>query len=306
MKKAFAIALALVVFAGVSYAGKVSPGLEAQMSTMNGSEEITVLVVLSDQVDLESLNWELRDAKAPLPVRHSTVIRSLRDTAVRSQQPLLDELETLRGRGQVRGYTPHWLINSVVVATTVNEISRLAARPDVEVIEPDLVVELIGPVTEPRAKSLGSRGIGITPGVVDVGARRVWDELGIDGTGAVVGVLDTGVDGSHPALSARWRGNFADPAECWLDAAGLGDPTPVDQHYHGTHVMGTITGRAADDTIGVAPGALWIASNVINMSTGTAFDNAVITSLEFMADPDGNPGTFDDVPDVVQNSWGVN
>jgi len=307
MKNALAITLALVLLAGASYAGTVSPGLEALMSDMKGGDEIKVLVVMNDQADIESLNWELHDAKASFEVRHDTVLRTLRDAAARSQQPLLDELDGLRGQGKVRGYTPHWLINAVVVSTTVDEIPRLAARPDVDVVEPDLVVELIGPVGEPRAKAAGAKGIGIAPGVVDVGARRVWDELGIDGTGALVGVLDTGVQESHTALNHNYRGNNGYPdGECWIDAAGLGDATPIDQHYHGTHVMGTICGQADDDTIGVAPGAQWIASNVINMSSGTAFDNAVIASLEFMTDPDGDPGTTDDVPDVVQNSWGVN
>ncbi len=38
---------------------------------------------------------------------------------------------------------------------------------------------------------------------------------------------------------------------------------------------------------------------------GDAFDDDIFTSLEFMVDPDGDPATFDDVPDVVQNSWGI-
>jgi subtilisin family serine protease len=137
-------------------------------------------------------------------------------------------------------------------------------------------------------------------------APYVWREFGIDGTGVVVGSMDTGVDGSHPALAARWRGLFADPSECWLDNSGQGTPDfPVDNDFHGTHVMGTLTGLAPDDTIGVAPGALWIAANTINQDVSSEFDNDVIASLEWFADPDGDPVTTDDVPCVVQNSWGV-
>jgi subtilisin family serine protease len=306
MKKALVLALLLMMTVGLATAGTVSPGLESQMRSMTGDDEIKVLVVMKDQVNIRSLDWELHDAKSTREARHLTVLNALQTTAKNSQGSLLADLSNKAAAGQVRGYTPHWLINSVVVVTTVDGVRELAQRSDVDVIEPDLVVELIEPVQSEKQVDKDGRGVGITPGVVAVGARRVWDELGIDGTGVIVGVLDTGVDGTHPSLSARWRGNFAPADECWLDAADLGDATPVDQHYHGTHVMGTITGLAADDTIGVAPGAQWIASNVINMGSGTAFDNAVIASLEFMTDPDGDPGTTDDVPDVVQNSWGVN
>jgi hypothetical protein len=51
---------------------------------------------------------------------------------------------------------------------------------------------------------------------------------------------------------------------------------------------------------------LWIADNSINQSTGAAFDADVIAAFQWFSDPDGNPLTLDDVPDVVQNSWGVN
>jgi hypothetical protein len=71
-------------------------------------------------------------------------------------------------------------------------------------------------------------------------------------------------------------------------------------------VTGTVAGVAANDTIGVAPGALWIASNAINQSVNPGFDATIIASLQFFTDPDGDPSTIADVPDVVQNSWGVN
>ncbi len=155
-------------------------------------------------------------------------------------------------------------------------------------------------------RPFGRRRRSSTPGVLAIEADRVWNELGITGTGAIVANMDTGVDALHPALSARWRGNFAPAAHCWRDAAGFGDPTPEDHLGHGTHVMGTICGLGPNDAIGVAPGALWIADNTLNQGTGGAFDSDVTTGLQWFSDPDGNSSTDDDVPDVVQNSWGVN
>ena len=307
--KLLALSLLVLLMAVNAQAGYLTPGLERQIAGESGDEITKVLVVLKDQADINSLNWELHDSKANKDVRHLTVLRTLQDLAQKSQGELLASLDAGKSNGRILGYTPHWLINGVVVVGTIDAIRQIAEREDVECVEADLIIELIEPIQSGKEIQLekDGRGIGVTPGVQAVNAPLVWTELGIDGTGVVVGVLDTGVDGTHPALADRWRGNFAPAEECWLDAANLGDPDfPVDRHYHGTHVMGTITGLAPDDTIGVAPGAVWIASNIINSSIGPDFDNGVIASLEFMADPDGNPETTIDMPAVVQNSWGIN
>lgn len=70
--------------------------------------------------------------------------------------------------------------------------------------------------------------------------------------------------------------------------------------------MGTICGGAPGDQIGVAPGANWIAAAAIDRGGGipqTVSD--AILSFQWMLDPDGNPATNWDVPDVCSNSWGV-
>jgi subtilisin family serine protease len=306
MLKLVSLSLLVMLMAGMVQAGTITPGLERQLSTMQNGDVVKVLVVMSQQADIRKLDWDLHDSKASMELRHHTVLETLRTQAKDSQGALLADLESNKASGSILGYTSHWIVNSVVVTGTVDSIRRLATRSDVERIEADLVVELIEPVESAKIVDKDAKGVGITPGVVAVGARRVWNELGIDGSGVVVGILDTGVDGSHVALTDRWRGNTEPVSECWLDAAQLGHATPQDTHGHGSHVMGTVTGLAEDDTIGVAPGAVWIASNIINADTGVDFDNGVIASLEFMADPDGDPLTLDDVPVVVQNSWGVN
>jgi len=307
MKKLL-LPLLLLALAGSALAGTISQGLQAQLAGLKPDQPVKVLVVLKDQVDVPALDARLHAAKTTLALRHSTVVGALQQRAASTQKDLLASLGGLKAAGGVLGYTPHWIVNAVVVTATSSTIKQLASRPDVATIEADLVVESLEPVKPPRSKNPGDKGIGITPGLKAIQADRVWRELGIDGTGVIVGTLDTGVDGNHPALAARWQGNFAPASTAWLDAAGLGDTSfPVDRDEHGTHVMGTITGLAPDDTIGVAPGAHWITSNVINYpGTGSGFDNAVIASLEWMADPDGDPNTTADLPAVVQNSWGVN
>ena len=183
MRKVLVLALALVMLAGVSAAGNVSRGFEKYVSSMQGSDEITVLVVLQDQVDVAALDWQLHNAKSSMEDRHAIVVGSLQDVSKRSQGRLLADLAASKALGEVKGYTSHWLVNSVVVRTTVEGARALALRDDVEIVEPNLEIELIEPASGPESKGFDkdTNGIGICPGVVAVGARRVWTELGING-----------------------------------------------------------------------------------------------------------------------------
>lgn len=81
---------------------------------------------------------------------------------------------------------------------------------------------------------------GATWGVQAVGA----DISQLTGAGITVAVLDTGIDGQHPAFAGL------DVVERDFTGTGNGDV-----NGHGTHVAATIAGRAVGGTrIGVAPG----------------------------------------------------
>ena len=144
--KFITVSLLVLMTAGIAQAGFITPGLQDQMSTMRNDEIVKVLVVMADQADIRSLDWQLHDSKATLELRHHTVVQTLMDQSRSSQVDLLNDLEASKTNGGILGFTSHWIVNSVVVVGTVDAIRELAARNDVERIEANLEVELIEPV----------------------------------------------------------------------------------------------------------------------------------------------------------------
>jgi subtilisin family serine protease len=83
------------------------------------------------------------------------------------------------------------------------------------------------------------------------------------GAGVLVGIIDTGIDGSHPDIAPNFSGalsrNFTADIEAIDGAceyAGCVDPNDVDDNGHGTHVAGTVASPVNGVGItGVAPEA---------------------------------------------------
>lgn len=116
-----------------------------------------------------------------------------------------------------------------------------------------------------------------TAGVPFVGYESFLATLGLDGSGVVWAINDTGVDWDHPDLATRISGGYNFPGACneagqpGEDCSGGG---------HGTHVGGIVAGDATTnltDTngylwgMGVAPGANLFAMNLLS---GTSFPPA--------------------------------
>ena len=121
--------LLVLLLATAAQAGYLTPGLESQLSDLDGDDTIKVLVVMSEQTDIQSLDWELHDAKAGMDVRHRVVLETLQDRAIKTQGDLLASLATNKANGRILGYTAHWIVNAVVVTGTEDAIRELAARP---------------------------------------------------------------------------------------------------------------------------------------------------------------------------------
>ncbi|MFZ5433710.1 MAG: carboxypeptidase regulatory-like domain-containing protein, partial [Calditrichota bacterium] len=311
------LTLGALLFASFVFAAEFSPALESELMSKKDAEFVSAIVILESPIDIRALDDRLHIQKASRVERYREVIEALHYNADVTQPAIRSEFDKAIDEGRMKGYTAYWIENLFIISATKELVESLRPRDDIKYVTENFKAELIEPLrsnvkagSDPRDEqgSLDSRTV--PPGIAAMGAVRVVEELGITGNGVLVGNCDTGVDGTHPALASRWRGNHAPWYHCWMDNLGTNTTSPNDQHYHGTHVMGTITGMAISGTdstwIGVAPQAEWIANNAINQGVGGDFDNDIILTFQWFANPDSNINTMDDVPDVVQNSWGVN
>ena len=253
----------------------------------------TVIVTMRGQADLRPVPGVGRAA------RQAGIIRSLQGHAATSQRQLVARLRVLGARGLVARHTDLWIINGVSVTATPAVIAELARRADVLSVTPDEVpIVPAGPAAAGTSATEAPASSAPTEPSIELGNAPAMWSLGFTGQGVVVANLDSGVDASHPDLAARWRGG----SNSWFDPYGQHPSTPTDLSGHGTATMGVIVGGDAGGTsIGMAPGATWIAARIFNDS-GTATATAIHSAFQWVLDPDGNPATAD-APQVVNNSW---
>ncbi len=165
-----------------------------------------------------------------------------------------------------------------------------------------------------------------------IGADKVH-QMGFDGTGMKVGIIDTGIDYTHamfggPGTEEAYKA--IDPSKPYagfptakvaggIDLAGtaydsgsaiyqkhlpIPDENPLDEAGHGSHVSGTVAGigDGIETYSGVAPGAVLYAIKVFG-AAGSTGDAVIIAALEYAADPNRDADSSDKM-DVVNMSLG--
>ncbi|TCS95440.1 bacillopeptidase F [Hazenella coriacea] len=283
-------------------------------------QNVTFLVKLKDQADTMKVAKETAQkaksqkqslAKTQL-MQRSAVVSELRSTAIDTQAHLKDYLTKQKKAGKVKEFESFYIVNGMAVTGTKEVAEAIAAFPEVEKVLPNEKRQLHAP-NKVNAKATSKAGTNaIEWNIERVGAPQTWN-LGIDGTGTVIGSIDTGVQWDHPALKEKYRGfdpanpNQPDHEFNWLDATSRGQATPYDDNGHGTHTVGTMVGAEPDgaNQVGVAPGAKWIAVKAFTGS-GSATDQSLLTAGEWMIAPKDRNGVPhpEKAPDVINNSWG--
>jgi subtilisin family serine protease len=121
-------------------------------------------------------------------------------------------------------------------------------------------------------------------GLEMVRAPQAWQTS--TGVGAVVAVIDTGVQRDHPDLGGRLVGGFDFVGES-ADTSDT-DPDPTDGNGHGTHVTGIVAGdRDGDGITGVAPGARVMPIRVLDDS-GSGYADDTVKGIDYAIDHDAD------------------
>ena len=211
------------------------------------------------------------------------------------------------------------LINASVFKVPAGEkatalVSRLYSDPSIAYAEPDFQQSAILLPNDTRFDELwGLHNTGQTGGTpdADIDAPEAWN-IATGTSDVVVGVIDTGVDYTHPDLLDNiWTNSGEIPADGvdndgngYIDdvhginsITGSGDPMDDNSTtYHGTHCSGTI-GAKGNNSTGVA-GVCWTVK-IMGLkfldSSGSGWTSNAVECVQYAVDKGAH---------VLSNSWG--
>ena len=245
--------IAFSVFAG-AVNNKISPQVESLMLT---HDKVPVIIVLKDKPAVTSVSKEL-------------TINSMKNHASSSQQQLVDLLKDEKVKGKADKIKQFWIVNAIAVNASPGVIKAISTRDDVESIELDSEIHILEDFSLSTQVTQGQIDRA-TNAIKQINATNAW-EIGIDGTGINVSVLDTGIYAAHPDIAGRIIKGY--------DFVN-NDNDPADDAGHGTHVAGTVGGNGAGGTTtGVAPNVSLLIAKVCN-SGGWCLNSAIVDAIQW-------------------------
>ena len=176
----------------------------------------------------------------------------------------------------------HTLFNGFSVKATELEVQRLSRLPGV------LNVSRVQRVSLPETPSQPDLSVPeLVTAIGMTGADYAQNELGLTGKGVKVGVIDTGLDLTHPAFAGRVVASkdfVGDAYDAGSEDPAINTPRPgpsvQDCEGHGTHVAGIVGGNDPSRNIkGVAPEASFGIYRVFGCK-GSVDNDVILAAME--------------------------
>ena len=174
-----------------------------------------------------------------------------------------------------------------------NALALLNANPAVEIAEPDFLYEFFATPNDPMFEAQYA--------LEKINATGAWD-ITTGSMSVVVGVVDSGIDGTHPDLVDNLWVNPNPNQNGYVNDihgynfTGRAGGVPTDTHGHGTHVAGII-GAKGNNGIGTS-GVNWDVSLAwlgIDLGDGYVSASAAIEAINYANNHNIT---------ILNNSWG--
>ncbi|MCB0062269.1 MAG: S8 family serine peptidase [Caldilineaceae bacterium] len=271
--------------------------LEASLLSATGTQQVIVRLAAEPLAVVAAASVNASAAEAQQAVQAQAALLA------GQQADVLAAAQVLDGNVQVLGQTRN-VLNALLLEINASALAALADNAHVASISRVQDYEMALSETVPY-----------------IGARTV-QELGYDGSGVTVAVLDSGIDYTHVSMGGAgtieaYEAAYTDTVatdglfptekvvagfdfvgEIWPDGRLAPDPDPIDFDGHGTHVADIIGGVQ-----GVAPGVKLHAVKVCSAVSSSCSGVALILAMDYVVDPNAD-GDFSDAVDIVNMSLG--
>lgn len=261
---------------------EVTPALQEVLSEKGEEDFISVNLRLTAQYDQDELYRASRTFRDGA-LRRSYVVNELKQFSAETQQELLDYLYDMEATGKVRAIRPLWIGNLVNCEARPEVIHELMTRKDLARIDYNKMRMVLmtdahlsgAPVAKPDNIRTPDN---LAWNVTLVNADQVWAE-GFTGEGAIVAVMDTGINYNHHDITDNmWE--HPDYPNHGYNFVNNNHNT-MDYQSHGTHCAGTVAGTGAAGTgTGIAPGATIMNLKVLD-DGGSGTEAGVWAGIEF-------------------------
>ena len=212
---------------------------------------------------------------------NTVIVKYANAVSTAERLALFNSAGVTRTVGSVAGVDARVVSVSADPAVVAERLNRSAL---VDYAEPNFVLRSTATPNDPLFPELyGMNNTGQTGGTADadIDAPEGWDAAGLGAFpasgGAAIGIVDTGIDQTHPELSGKVVG-------C---ADGLGgivlEGECFDDSLHGTHVAGTIAAKANNATgvAGVDSGASLVICKALRGGAGVGLTSDVANCINW-------------------------
>lgn len=162
-----------------------------------------------------------------------------------------------------------------------DDLKALKQIPNVADVFPNRTVKMPPVAKSQKLPRVVEDNKANTWGLAKTGALAAWGAFDARGEGALIAILDTGIEPDHPDLKNKIEGFAEFDGKGRLVTSKLSDA--YDSDAHGTHCAGIcVGGNESGRWIGMAPKAKVLAALVLKKGTGT--DAQILAGMQWAID----------------------